>query len=174
MRYDPSDVKAIVFEVSHPVMPVGPITGFRFLWAMYVTGYDPAQHCQPGLKGRRVDNFSASNARSGIRITCDRMDRYPYLYICGVSSGSVRDRESRNLHVPLRYEAGAKLQVTTYNGYRLQIENAVALPVPPLPDDFAGLPKEHARCRTFQFAVHAFGHKLQPATIEAPTRLRTD
>ncbi len=155
---------AIILTVEHGETPPGPIAGFRFLWAMYVRGYDPARHCQPGLKGRRVAAFCTPTARSGVPVICDRMDRFPYLYVCGVAAGRVTERGAKNLHFPLRYAPGEVARITTYNGYVVQAEHAAVVTVPELPESFAGLARSHYRCRTFQFAVAAFGHPLRAAS----------
>jgi hypothetical protein len=149
--------RMIVLEVSHPASPPGRIGGFRFLWAMYVNGYRPDRHCQPGLKGRRVAEFNSRSARSGVRVQFDRMDRYPYLYECGVGAGATSRRRVTNLHLPLRYEAGAVAEVTSWNGYLFRTENAVCVAVPPLPRCRNGLPDAQTQCRNFQFAVACFG-----------------
>lgn len=152
---------AIVLRVDHPEAPPGPIAGFRFLWAMYVSGYDPSRHCQPGLRGRRVADFCTPTARSGVPVACDRMDRYPYLYVCGVSAGAAADRGAKNLHFPLRYTPGQVATIRTYNGYIVTAEHAAVVSVPELPESLAGLTRLHHRCRTFQFAVAVFGHPLR-------------
>lgn len=151
---------AITIEISHPEFAPGKILGFRYFWAFYVNGYDPARHCQPCFKGRRVDEFCTRTAVSGRLIVFDRMDRYPYLYVCGVSSGAKTERRTRNLHFPLKYVQSAVTQVSTYNGYILKAQNAVSLEIPPLPDGFGGKPLEHVRCKNFQFGVAHFGYSL--------------
>jgi hypothetical protein len=87
----------------------------------------------------------------------DRMDRFPYLYICGVGSGPKTQLASKNLHFPLRYQHGEGASIQTYNGYELRAENAVALPIPELPEGWHGKPVEHIRCKNFRFAVDQFG-----------------
>ncbi|MES3035546.1 MAG: hypothetical protein V4813_16210 [Gemmatimonadota bacterium] len=152
---------AIILQVTHPTAPPGPIDGFRFLWAMYVNGYDPARHCQPGLRGRRVAEFCTPTARSGAQVMCDRMDRYPYLYVCGVAAGPLAGRAARNLHFPLRHVPGAVATITSHLGHVFTAQHAEVVTVPELPASFAGLSRAHWRCRTFQFAVAMFGHPLR-------------
>jgi hypothetical protein len=149
---------SIILDVSHPSQLAGPITGFRFLWAYYVNGYRPEKHCQPCFKGRRVNEFCTATASTGRQIVLDRMDRYPYLYVCGVAAGPVSERGARNLHLPLRYAEGASVEVVSYNGYRFRARNAERVEVPLLPDNWNGLARAHARCRNFQFAVSVFGY----------------
>ena len=148
----------ILLHVTHPEGTAGRIDGFRFLWALYVNGYDSSRHCQPGLKGRRVAEFCTPTALAGVTIRCDRMDRYPFIYVCGVAAGPIAERGARNLHLPLRHAPGEVVEQTTYNGYRFRAEHAALVHVPELPDNFGGLPRAHHRCRNFQFAVAMFGY----------------
>lgn len=150
--------KSIILRISHPTIPDGPIRGFRFMWAFYVNGYRPETHCQRCFKGRRVAEFSTGTARSGASVALDLMDRYPYVYVCGVGVGPKTELHQQNLHLPLRYKEGAKLvERETYNGYVFQAENAEEIEIAALPDDWMGLPREHARCKNYQFAVGVFG-----------------
>lgn len=143
--------------VTHPTQQSGPIAGFRFLWAFYVNGYDPDKQCQPCFRGQRVADFSTATACVGHPVLLNRMDRYPFVYICGVSSGLRVLRRERNLHLPLAHAEGQVVDVTTYNGYRVQIDNARVLDVPALPSGWHGRPEAQVRCRNYQFAVAYFG-----------------
>jgi hypothetical protein len=148
---------SIRLEVSHAELPPGKIEGFLFLWAFYVNGYDPSRHCQPCFKGSRVKEFCTPTARSGETLSLDKIDRYPYVYVCGVASGPITERRHRNLHFPLEYAEGRVAEVTTHNGYLFRAHNAVALTIPPLPAGWGGKPEAHTRCKNFQFAVAYFG-----------------
>jgi hypothetical protein len=148
---------SIRLEVSHPGIPPGKIEGFLFLWAFYVNGYDPERHCQPCFKGRRINEFCTQTARSGEAVVLDQLHRYPYVYVCGVAAGLISERRNRNLHFPLEYAVGQVAEITTYNGYVFRAQDAVALPIPPLPSGWEGKPEAHTRCKNFQFAVAYFG-----------------
>ena len=150
---------AIRLHVSHPELPAGPIEGFALLWAFYVNGYRPELHCQECFRGERAPNFHSRNAESGVDIVLDRVSDYPYVYVCGVGLGSVSDRHRTNLHFPLRFKEGAVAETTTYNGYQFRAENAVAMQIPALPEGWQGLPREHVRCKNFQFGVAYFGQE---------------
>jgi hypothetical protein len=128
--------KTIVLEVSHPLKPGGRIEGFRFLWGVYVNGCRSDTHCQRCVYGRVVPGFSATTDSVGTPILLDEMDRYPYVYICGVSAGPNRLRGERNLHLPLEYADGETVATTTYNGFTLRAQNARTVPIPPLPDNW--------------------------------------
>ena len=149
--------RTITLSVSHPQQHSGRIEGFRFLWAFYVNGYRPDTHCQPGLRGRRVPEFCTPTAEVGRTIALDRMDRYPYVYICGVGRGPKAQLHEKNLHLPLEYAAGEIVEVVTYNGYRMLATDARQLPIPALPSGWQGKSEEHVRCKNFQFAVAYFG-----------------
>lgn len=148
----------IALEVTGPGSDPARIEGFRFLWAYYVNGYDPDKHCQPCFRGSRVPEFSTSTAMAGRRIEFDRIGRYPYLYVCGVGSGPKSDLWKQNLHFPLRYAQGQVAEISTYNGYRFRAQNAADVAIPELPEGWQGKPREHTRCKNFQFAVACFGY----------------
>lgn len=149
---------SIVLDVSHPTLAPGKIEGFRFMWAFYVNGYDPESHCQQCFKGSRVDEFSTGTAVSGRPFELNRMDRYPFVYVCGVGVGPKAELHSQNLHFPLKYSEGAVAEASTYNGYTFRAQNAVILPIPDLPLGWHGKPEEHSRCKNFQFVVEYFGY----------------
>jgi hypothetical protein len=130
------------------------------MWAFYVNGYRVDKHCQPGLKGCRAPNFYTGHAISGVPIVFDRMDHYPYVYICGVGIGPKTELRHQNLHFPLEFKEGAEATITSYNGYMFQARNAVAkLPIPELPAGWNSIQNlEHTRCKNFRFAVSAFGY----------------
>jgi hypothetical protein len=157
--------KSIELKVSHPVIPSGRIQGFRFMWAFYVDGYRPEFHCQKCFTGRRVDDFSTRTASSGATIALDRLDRYPYVYLCGVGVGPKPELRNQNLHLPLRFKASGFVEKTTYNGYEFRAQNAEVV-VPSLPDGWMGLEREHVRCKNFQFAVACFGAREPVAASE--------
>jgi hypothetical protein len=149
--------KTIRLQVGHPILEPGLIAGFRFIWAFYVSGFRPEFHCQPCFRGKRVDEFCTGTARSGLTYEFQEMDRYKYLYICGVGSGPKRLRAERNFHLPIEYAEGGVIKRTTYNGYVMPVENAVELPIPALPQDWQGRDRETTRCKNLQFGVAYFG-----------------
>jgi hypothetical protein len=160
------DARAITRTVSHPSAPAGPIAGFRFLWAFYVKGLRADRHCQPCFRGRRVAEFCTPTARSGESVTFDRMDRYPYLYICGVGNGPRAELHRKNLHMPLRLAPGRREVVETYNGYLFTVENAELLPIPELPAGWNGRDLETTRCKNFRFGVAYFGESSGGPIVE--------
>lgn len=156
-----------MLTVSHPAdIPGEParIKGFRFIWAYYVKGYKPELHCQDCFIGARVDEFSTPTARSGESVSFDRMDLYPYVYVCGVGDGPKRELREQNLHFPLRYVEGGVTEIATYNGYQFRAVNAAKVDIPELPENWGGLTREHWRCKNFQFAVAEFGYPPRSST----------
>jgi hypothetical protein len=148
---------AITLEVTHPSAPSGRVDGFRHLWAFYVKGFDPSTHCQDCFRGSRVEGFSASTEVSGETIRFDRIERYPYLYICGVGSGPKTELWQRNLHFPLRHAPGKVATRETYNGYVFTARDAEEVVIPDLPEGWNGRDRETTRCKNFRFGVEYFG-----------------
>lgn len=146
--------------VSHQTRPEGVISGFTFLWAYYVKGFDSATHCQASLKGALARNFNTKSARSGVEVTLERARDFPFVYICGVAAGPNELKGERNLHLPLRYTAGSVVVCSTYDAYRIVVNNAEALPIPDLPAHWLGLPESHSRCKNFRFGVAYFAESV--------------
>jgi hypothetical protein len=154
--------KTIVLDVTHPSQSTGQIGGFRFLWGYYVEGYRSDKHCQQCFYGKLVPDLSPTSESVGTPIALDMMERYSYVYICGVSAGPIAERSRRNLHLPMQFAEGALVTMQTYNGYVFRARNAALVSGTRLADDWNGLAREHARCRNFQFAVGAFGYPSLP------------
>ena len=81
-----------------------------------------------------------------------------FLYVCGVGSGPKVKLREQNVHLPLRYAEGQVVTEPTYNGYLVTARNAVALPIPALPQGWNGLHDEMTRCKNFRFGVASFGY----------------
>ena len=150
--------RSISLEVNHPELEPGVIQGFRFFWAFYVNGFRSDRHCQACFKGERIDNFSTATARSGRQMEFDRMHRYKYVYVCGVGDGQNTKLAAQNFHWALRYQENNVIAESTYNGYIVTAHNAVALPIPELPEGWNGRDRETTRCKNFRFGVEYFGY----------------
>lgn len=101
------------------------------------------------------------------------MDRYEYVYICGVGSGPKKTLGGKNFHLPLKYAAGEVVRASTYNGYVISAEDAVCVPIPMLQDGWNGRDRETTRCKNFQFAVAYFGsEKVAGSTRPAKVKFR--
>ena len=150
--------RSITLEINHPELPAGAIQGFRYFWAYYVSGFRSDHRCQACFKGERVPDFCTSTARSGQAVVFDQLDRYTYVYVCGVGSGPKSELASQNFHWALRYKDHAMIEAPTYNGYVVSARNAMALPVPKLPDGWNRHNRATTRCKNFQFGVEYFGY----------------
>jgi len=149
----------ITIHLDHPEFPPGPIQGFRFFWAYYVTGFNRAVHCQPCFKGSLSASLNSRTARSGAVYVMNERRTFPYLYLCGVGTGPDKLLYQKNFHLPLKPQRSAREVRQTYNGYIVTVENAMALPIPELADGWNGLSTRTTRCKNFRFAVAQFGWK---------------
>jgi hypothetical protein len=147
----------ITLEITHPTLAPGPLQGFNFFWAFYVKGFRPEVHCQPCFRGSVSPQFNSRTARSGQIYVMDERRAFPFLYLCGVGVGPKNLLHQKNFHLALRPEPGAREVRETYNGYTITVENAVALPIPELPEGWNGLNRETTRCKNFRFGVEYFG-----------------
>lgn len=133
------------------------VTGFRHLWAVYVRGFNARQHCQRCLRGPISTQITSGRTPIRREIVLDETSHFSVLYICGVSSGRVSDRSSRNLHLPLRPVPDEYLEYETYNKYRIRVRNARLLSIPSLEDWWMGYAPAFSRCSNFRFCVSFFG-----------------
>lgn len=147
----------ITLRIGHPTIRSGPIRGFRFFWAYYVTGFDPRVHCQKCFKGARSLRVT-KQSEPGVLYLMSEKRSFPFLYVCGVGIGPKDRLHEKNFHLALRAQEGAATSAETYNGYTFEVTNAVALPIPELPENWNGLPREMTRCKNFRFGVEYFGY----------------
>ena len=149
--------RTITLQIDHPELGAGPVEGFRYLWAFRVSGFRPDRHCQPCFRGSLAKDFATGTVRSGRAVDVTLAPQHRYLYVCGVGSGPKNELHRKNLHLPLRYEAGSIVRKTTYNGYVITVCNAVEMLIPELEDGWKGLDQETTRCRNFRFGMAYFG-----------------
>jgi hypothetical protein len=124
---------------------------YRYLWAKYVRGFDPSQHCAMGLVGSWSKRVRV-RMQTGVHLPFDETKAYDYIYICGVGPSY-----PSNLHMPMRDKEGGFVEVETYNGFRFIVENAELLTIPGLPKGFAGKDWQFTTCRNWQFGVDRYG-----------------
>ena len=86
------------------------------------------------------------------------MDLYKYVYVCGVGCGPRTKLAAQNFHWALQYQENSAIKARTYNGYIVTAQNAVALPIPELPEGWNGRERETTRCKNFRFGVEYFGY----------------
>jgi hypothetical protein len=160
--------------ITHPTETALFVFGFAHLWAKYVRGFNPGVHCQHALKGPLSALIKTKTTPTRTPLSLDETGSYDSLYICGVASGPVSGRRANNLHLPLEYRPGARFVHATYNGYLLDVENAVILPTPELPTGWNGLSDSYTRCRNFRFCVHRFGYPKTSGFADALLGPRQD
>jgi hypothetical protein len=147
----------ITLRIGHTGVSPGPITGFRHFWAYYITGFNPRVHCQKCFKGKPSSRIT-KQSETGLLYEMNEKQSFQYLYICGVGEGPKDLLYKKNFHLALRPSDGAATSAETYNGYTFEVTNAVALPIPELPENWNGLTREMTRCKNFRFGVEHFGY----------------
>ena len=131
---------------------------FKHLWGRYVTGFRPWKHC--------IGCFE-SKVAAGITPTMNDGpypldDRYELFYLCGVGQPDKKRapshllRRSTNVHLAARPCKGSVATIGSVYGVSFVIQDAQAIPITSLPENFAGLPKAHYRCKNFQFGYEVF------------------
>lgn len=118
---------------------------FRWLWLMYVTGFDERYHCQACLRGKKTRRFkydrTTIDVPSHISFPLDEFPT-PFVYLCGVTA-TYED----NLHIAMRPNPTCHIY---YQDARVAVSISHAERVPILPVD-ADKPVEFLSCRNFQF-----------------------
>lgn len=130
---------------------------FKFFWMMQVRGVDLSVHCQPCLRGtcsKKIRTSMIANAEKSIDLQDVYVERSKarYIYICGVTTDPYD--WSKNLHIALRRQVGAKTKVE-WHGTEVEIDGAESLSISAnyIPSDcgFADN-KAYMTCRNVQFA----------------------
>jgi hypothetical protein len=148
------DVEIAVKPAVTVIGPSDKLEGFIFgFWAKFVNGFNPMEHCQACLYGPREKRIGLEmTTNKEIALKERQVATNPYFYICGVTS-----RWRNNFHLAMEWAKGEEARGVTFNGFEISVTDAREIPIPPLPDGFAGLPKSFTTCRNFQFAVDRFG-----------------
>jgi hypothetical protein len=149
--------KPITVRIDHPELSSGKIQGFRYFWAFYVNGFRQTTHCQPCFRGSPSVQLNTVSAESGRLYVMDERAASKYLYLCGVGVGPRDLLYRKNFHLALSPCDDHEEVRETYNGYTVVVQNAIALPIPELPEGWNGLDRETTRCKNFRFAVAQFG-----------------
>lgn len=140
-----------------------PVTGWSYLWAKHVSGFDQTTHCARALRGMYEQQVSKSMAPGAYEVPL----RGHFLYLCGVASfGGYRN----NLHLVVAPEDGAEAEVVSYLGDRFRIRGGRAREIPPLPHHWNGLGSHFTTCRNFQFGVAAYGYTRPEADLPPSAR----
>ncbi len=128
---------------------------FRWLWLMYVTGFDPRHHCQKCLKGKKTQRFKYDHRSSEIPLEVKfSLDEYPapFVYLCGVTS-----RYEDNFHLALKPSLEGCVEIHD-DRIDVLVTHTEQVPIDPVDAD---LPPSYLRCRNFQFGYH---HLREPAS----------
>jgi hypothetical protein len=136
---------------------------FRFWWCKAVTGFAPRrrdgrpQHCAECLRGPFLkpggQYAPAMNVATPYVVPAGAV----CLYFCGVSDWRRGGSWPNNFHAPLVPAPGQRVELPMFAGQTFRARDATLLPIPPLPDGFAGLPLACTRCRNYRFGVAQFG-----------------
>ena len=134
---------------------------FVWLWAKYVHGYNPAQHCTNSIRSPYSRRLSAHNRElERIReLTLDErpVGSYAAIYICGVAKQgyALKTNFPHNLHAAIVPDPGAKDRMV-FEDWCLEVEHGRFLEIPPLeslmPPD-SEKPEPFTSCRIFRWAV---------------------
>lgn len=145
------------------------LSGFAYIWLMYVNGFKPELHCQESLIGK-LDSEFKKGMKIGRTIQLKDPAEYKHIYLCGEPLKrnaqehltSLRNwRRTKypypGLHLALLPEEGSNVSVQTYNGIHISAINVRQLEIPYLPDHFAGMDHDHTSCCNWQFGVAYYG-----------------
>lgn len=132
---------------------------FKHLWGRYILGFRPQKHCIKCFKTKVARDITPSMKDGTYGLREDVAD---FFYLCGVGQPDLKRTEEHlrrftNVHLAMRPRAGSVAAVTSVYGVTFTITDAEAIPIQPLPDDFQGLDKAHARCKNFQFGYQEYG-----------------
>jgi hypothetical protein len=138
---------------------------FMWLWAKYVSGFNPEHHCTNAIRGRYSKAFSKNNAEftPGQTIVFNEAPActYDVIYICGVSRDgySRHQNYSHNVHVAILPVVG-HAEAWTFESWHMTIWNGRILPIPPVDQllpAYSRLPAEYTSCRIFRWAACWYG-----------------
>ena len=136
---------------------------FMWLWAKYVTGFNPKHHCTNSMRGwyskilSKTGNLRLKNEPV---IELSERDDFKAVYICGVSKTGYRTKENypHNVHIALEYAEGFEERFK-FEEWDIGIQNGRRLEIPgeeDLPNRFRGLGPEYTTCRIFRWAACYF------------------
>lgn len=151
-----------MIEITHNLEP----RDFVWLWAKYVTGFNPKHHCTNSIRGRYSRKLSKHNNELTTTnvITMDECDpdSYRALYICGVAKQgySKKTNYEHNLHAAICPSLGA-VDAWSFEKWQFQVRGGLFLNIPAsaqdLPSRFRDLPAEYTTCRIFRWSACYFG-----------------
>lgn len=135
---------------------------FKWLYAKYAFGCNPAHHCTNAIRGKYSKLFSRLNkdfiAKQTLLLDEYPSDSWDAIYICGVSANGYAQHKNypHNVHAVLIPKEGAK-DHWSFENWEMDIENAVFESIPAEADINHAfveyLPEEYFTCRMFRWAV---------------------
>ncbi len=150
-----------MIEIAHNLEP----RDFVWLWAKYVTGFNPKHHCTNSIRGRYSRKFSKHNKELTVSevITMDECipNSYSAIYICGVArEGYTRKTNyEHNLHAVISPRPGV-FETWSFERWHLQVRGGAFLHIPAsaqeLPHRYRDLPPEYTTCRIFRWSACYF------------------
>jgi len=150
-----------MIEITHNLEP----RDFVWLWAKYVTGFNPEHHCTNSIRGRYSRKLSKHNKEltTPKAIIMDEFptDSYRALYICGVARQGYAKKTNyeHNLHAAISPLPGA-VDSWSFEKWHLQVRGGKFLDIPAseqdLPQRYRDLPAEYTTCRIFRWSACYF------------------
>lgn len=150
-----------MIEISHNLEP----REFVWLWAKYVTGFNPKHHCTNSISGRYSQKLSKHNIElttSGVLVMDEcHPNSYRAIYICGVAKKGYAKKMNyeHNLHAAICPQPGA-VDTWSFEKWRVQVHGGVFLHIPTsvheLPSGYRDFPPEYTTCRIFRWSACYF------------------
>ena len=149
----------ILLSVEHAEKKT--VDGFLAFWAYHVTGFDDTKHCMPCFLGEREWKVKGAMPTIPVDAPVSIPMKGNYFYICGVTDFKIFTHEEymrNNFHMPLRWEQGSTVTMTTYNGFTVTVANVARVEF----DDkvvmrlYKDKGEEFYTCRNFQFAAQMY------------------
>lgn len=95
------------------------------------------------------------------------------MYVCGVSDWRRGGGYERNFHAPIVPAPGETVTLPMFGaGQQFVASDAKLLEIPPLPDNWQGLPTSFTRCRNYRFGLATFGLPAQRVLDLRPRLVR--
>lgn len=161
-----------MIEISHNLEP----RDFVWLWAKYVTGFNPRHHCTNSIRGRYSRKLSKHNKElttSGVVVMDEcHPDSYRAIYLCGVAKNGYAKKTNyeHNLHAAICPQPGA-VETWSFEKWHLQVRGGAFLYIPAsaeeLPPRYRGLPPEYNTCRIFRWSACYFAAVTKGLTADS-------
>ena len=151
-RADDPAAMLLELKLPHDDDPPRHLAGFAFFWLRYVRAFLPQFHCARCLVGPYELAMSSTMALPS-RVVLDH--REPFAYLCGVATPRTW---SHNLHLPMIYAPGERIEAETYDGVRITVNHAREVAIPWVEDGWQGFPLSYTTCRNWQFGLAHVGY----------------